>query len=277
MNLGDTKLGRFESVPNEYSPNVLDRVPRCASISHSSFFSGCDYWYVHELSWLDLNGFPLRGVATLAIPSTSTFMVESKSAKLYFNSFRFFVVGSQVALEELIIKDFSSLLGCPIGCKISDFRHNIGTPDCDSIGSCLDHDPIDNISYDIDSCRKYLKIDEASQFCSLRVHTNLFLTHCPVTSQPDFATAVIDYRGLSFDVKGLMKYLISYRHSRNFNEVCCDQVFKDLLNSYSPEHLVLALFYTSRGGISITPARYGGTSVDSSVLSNILGGNIITI
>ncbi|WP_175330243.1 hypothetical protein [Candidatus Ichthyocystis hellenicum] len=268
MDFSKTKLGKFYPIPDEYDPSLLDVLVRGSCAGPRSFFTGCDIWWVHELTWLNSDGFPCRACARLVIPSTSDGLVESKSAKSYFNSFRFTSFVTPDALKDTIVRDFSSALGCRVECRIDSFSYGVGVPA--NIGECLDGGTVKFSSYGNEIRRDGLKLMQGDSR-HVRCHTNLFLTHCPVTSQPDLATVVIDCDSAPFDNEGLVKYLLSYRRSSDFNEICCDQVFYDLHKHYLPKHLVVVMFYMRRGGIAITPLRYGGTSADTSVLPDILG------
>ncbi|CUT17586.1 MULTISPECIES: hypothetical protein [Candidatus Ichthyocystis] len=266
MDFSKTRLGKFYPVPDEYSSDLLDVVGRGSE--DRSFFTGYDIWWVHELTWLNSDGFPCRACAKLIIPSTSDFLVESKSAKYYFNSFRFTSFATLGLLRDTIVSDFSLALGCRIGCYIEGFSYNVGIPV--NVGSCLDDHEIEIGGYGKEISRHCLKLERGDSR-HVRCYTNLFLSHCPVTSQPDLATAVVDCDSAPFNSEGLIKYLLSYRRFSNFNEACCDWIFSDLIELYSPKHLVVAMFYMRRGGITIIPIRHGGTSVDMSVLKDILG------
>ena len=50
-------------------------------------FLGADLWTAFEVSWLNPKGKPQVAIAHFTIPAESTHIVESKSFKLYLNSF----------------------------------------------------------------------------------------------------------------------------------------------------------------------------------------------
>ena len=48
---------------------------------------GYDFWNAYEFSYLDYNKQPTLKVLEIKIPASSSFIIESKSLKLYLNSF----------------------------------------------------------------------------------------------------------------------------------------------------------------------------------------------
>jgi 7-cyano-7-deazaguanine reductase len=91
--LSQLTLGKATNYCSEYNPELLQAVPRTlnrdslAIHAESLPFIGEDVWYAYELSWLNSTGKPIVAVAEFRFPCTSTNIVESKSFKLYLNSF----------------------------------------------------------------------------------------------------------------------------------------------------------------------------------------------
>ena len=86
-------LGKTVNYPDQYDPSILVREPRQSNRKHLNVegdnlpFCGYDVWNAYEVSGLTNTGFPFAGIAKIVYPSDSPDIVESKSIKLYFNSF----------------------------------------------------------------------------------------------------------------------------------------------------------------------------------------------
>ena len=78
--LGNNK----SSINSPGSSKILDPIVRK---NQSSAISGVDYWNAYEFRFLDSNRHPLLKVVDIVIPASSASTVESKSLKLYLNSF----------------------------------------------------------------------------------------------------------------------------------------------------------------------------------------------
>ena len=75
-------------------------------------FHGWDVWHCHEATFLIDSGAPVAGTLKIKYSSDSKYMVESKSAKLYINSFDMCKMGATVekaisAYEKQIADDLS--------------------------------------------------------------------------------------------------------------------------------------------------------------------------
>jgi len=84
-------------------------------------------------------------------------------------------------------------------------------------------------------------------------------SNCRVTHQPDFGELFIYYKSKKvFNCESLVKYLVSFRCEYHFHEECCEMIFKRLYDLLDEEDsLFVGALYTRRGGIDITPIRYG--------------------
>src|SRR5688500_11682725 len=93
MTMQDLPLGRHVDYPRHYDPTLLVPIARSLGRAHIGLeaaalpFTGVDRWHAYELSWLDARGKPCVATATLEVPADSPNLVESKSLKLYLNSF----------------------------------------------------------------------------------------------------------------------------------------------------------------------------------------------
>ncbi len=83
-------------------------------------FFGMDIWNAYELSWLNMRGKPQVAIATISAPADSPNIVESKSFKLYLNSFNQTRVAGVEALLALLREDLSNAFGAPVHVTITE-------------------------------------------------------------------------------------------------------------------------------------------------------------
>ena len=86
-------LGQKVACVDEYDSNLLVAIPRIEnrlaySIDENNLpFYGVDVWHAYEFSVLTNNGLPVTRLIKLKYGADSRYLVESKSLKLYLNSF----------------------------------------------------------------------------------------------------------------------------------------------------------------------------------------------
>lgn len=251
-------LGKNTAYVNEYNPHLLFPIPRAEKraelgITDSPPFFGMDVWTAYEISWLNLRGKPQVAIATLLVPADSPHIVESKSLKLYLNSFNQSRLAGEEALLELLSTDLSSAFGAPVQIKLTlsgDFAQLKMAE--------LDGQLIDRLDIEVDTYspnKSLLLADKASPPVEEKLVSHLLKSNCPVTNQPDWASIQIQYVGPAIDQERLLKYLIGFRLHQGFHEHCVEQIFMDLLRECSPSKLLVLARYTRRGGIDINPWR----------------------
>jgi 7-cyano-7-deazaguanine reductase len=78
-----------------------------------------------------------------------------------------------------------------------------------------------------------------------------FTCLCPLTSQPDFATLVIDYipDRRNVELKSLKQYVWSYRNEGAFHEAVTNRILDDLVAAVAPRYMRLTARWYVRGGI----------------------------
>ena len=88
---------------------------------------------------------------------------------------------------------------------------------------------------------------------SIRLTCPEFTSICPVTSQPDFASIIIDYVPNKFIVesKSFKLYLLGYRNHGAFHEDCTISIAQDIINLLYPKWLRIGGYWYPRGGIPI--------------------------
>ena len=212
-----------------------------------------------KLSWLNLRGKPQVAIATITVPADSPNIVESKSFKLYLNSFNQTRLAGTDALLELLRADLSAALrragagradhagGLRASCKMGELD-----------GLLLDRLDIEVDSYTPDAALLKAEHDEAPVEETLVSH--LLKSNCLVTGQPDWASVQIRYVGPQIDQEGLLKYLIGFRKHNEFHEQCVERIFMDILRQCKPQKLAVYARYTRRGGLDINPWRSNFTT-----------------
>lgn len=254
--LEQTVLGKKSDYVNHYTPDLLFPIPR--TLQRQEFpqietlpFAGYDIWSAFELSWLNLKGKPEVAVAELRFPCTSEHLIESKSMKLFLNSFNQTQFAHVSKVEEVITNDLSVACGSPIGVSIVPLDHANSHLAAKLNGMSLDSQDIEVTEYKVNADLLSCNDKEVSEvLCS-----NLLKSNCWVTGQPDWASVEIHYTGPQINHASLLRYLISYRNHNGFHEQVVERIFMDLLNVCHPSKLTVLAHYTRRGGLDISPWR----------------------
>lgn len=222
-------------------------------------FSGYDIWNGYELSWLSKSGKPEVRRIQIVYSAHSEFMVESKSLKLYLGSFAMTVAESEKHIVDTISKDLSAALKVAVDVKLFKNSDTVGFTNFPQ-SQCIDNIPCECSIYSPDSLLLKAEKKAAEEVC----HSDLLKTNCPITSQPDWASVQIGYKGnFTLDKTSLLRYLVSYREHADYHEACCEQIFKALHEILQPEYLWVKCFFTRRGGIDINPCRFFGMLPDN--------------
>ena len=215
-------------------------------------FGGEDIWTAWELSWLQANGKPVSAVAEIRFAATTRCIVESKSLKLYLNSFNMSRFESAEEVRQTMEKDLGRvaqgnvavrLLGC-------DETSLLGAQK--AFGRCIDDLEAEDYVYEVDP--SLLKHGEGS-VRQERLFSHLLRTNCPVTGQPDWATVLISYSGKKIDEAALLAYIVSFRTHTGYHENCVETLFTDIMERLQPESLTVVGRFTRRGGLDINPCR----------------------
>ena len=267
-------LGQSSQYKAEYDASLLVREPRSSNRKHLGIkekslpFIGCDVWNGYEVSALTNNGVPVCGVAKVVYPSDSKYIVESKSMKLYWNTFNMTKMGDTFDkviknLEDTASKDLSKYLQTDVRVTVfstSDTFSN-DNPYSDKNYKRLEStDEIDAESYYVDVYSETASLLETKHLNSTnrpyKVMSSLLKSNCRVTSQPDWGDVFISLEGTKHPSdKELLKYIISFRDECHFHEEICETIFTRLNNTFEPRSLMVACLYVRRGGWDINPIR----------------------
>lgn len=252
-------LGKPTLYSKQYDPTLLQAVPRIINrnllgIQTSTLlFHGADIWTLYELSWLNNNGLPQVAIGEVIINATSTNLIESKSFKLYLNSFNHTRFSSRTVVSETLARDLSRCAGGKVKVTLRALGELIGTPVQDFNGECIDNQPIRINNYTFTNL--WLAGAAKEPTVSETLVSHLLKSNCPITHQPDWGSIQILYRGPRIDREALLRYLVAYRQHNEFHEQCVERIFYDLISFCQPKTLSVYARYTRRGGLDINPWR----------------------
>jgi 7-cyano-7-deazaguanine reductase len=259
-----SQLGKSSAYVDHYDASLLfplarsDKRAEIGALTNAPFF-GADMWTAFELSWLNPRGKPQVALAHITVPCETTHLVESKSFKLYLNSFSNTVFADAAEVQRRIRTDISVAVWA-------------GGPMQASVGVKLvlpelfDREPLyemDGLSLDrLDiECSRYapapdlLRTEADDQPVTEVLCSNLLKSNCLVTGQPDWGSVQISYTGLPINQAGLLQYLVSFRNHNEFHEHCVERIFMDIWTRCKPVKLSVYARYTRRGGLDINPFR----------------------
>lgn len=255
-NQGAMELGKQSKYESIYNPEKLYAIPRTIKreeigITGTLPFFGVDVWNHYEVSWLTPRGVPRVAIATIVVPCASPNVIESKSMKLYFNTFNNTSFADLAEVERIAARDLSHCAGAPISVTLEPLERaaalQIGTP----AGTSIDDEDIDIGTFSVD--RQLLTTHDEPVRETL--YSNLLKSNCLVTGQPDWGTVTIAYEGRRIDRAALLRYVVSFRNHEEFHEQCVERIFKDIQDQCAPTRLTVAARYTRRGGLDINPVR----------------------
>ncbi|MGV3741685.1 MAG: NADPH-dependent 7-cyano-7-deazaguanine reductase QueF [Burkholderiaceae bacterium] len=251
-------LGKAVRYQSQYDPSQLFSIPRQQkrdelNIAGSLPFFGVDIWNAYEVSWLNMRGKPQIAIATIMVPADSPNIIESKSMKLYFNSFNQTRLGGTDALLDLLRSDLSAGFGAPVQVSLS-LPETFAKLKMEELeGLLLDRLDIEMEDYAVDA--GLLRADANESPVEETLVSHLLKSNCLVTGQPDWGSVQIHYVGAPINQEGLLKYLIGFRNHDEFHEQCVERIFMDILRQCKPQKLAVYARYTRRGGIDINPWR----------------------
>ena len=292
-------LGKDVSYPKGYDASLLFPMPRIdaratlglaglvgeATTASALPFQGFDLWNAYELSWLNAKGLPKVALLRLRVPCTSPNIVESKSFKLYLNSFNQTRFETMHHVFDLLRKDLALALGAELELELVGADQFSNETIAEFVGVDLDKLDVEIDCYQPDASLLKLQGDTsktavASEEADIKaalnasdalgtsaqpkieptsisetVFSRLLKSNCPVTDQPDWACIEIQYTGPAIDHASLLKYIVSYRMHNGFHEHCVEKIFIDILKQCSPTSLSVYARYTRRGGLDINPWR----------------------
>ena len=256
-------LGKTSAYQTQYAPELLFPIARQQKrdelqITGALPFFGVDIWNAYELSWLNMRGKPQVAIATFTVPADSPNIIESKSFKLYLNSFNQTRLANQDALSELLREDVSAAAGAPVSVTVT-MQEDFGRLKMGELDGLL----LDRLDIEVDNYSPspaLLKAVKGQPPVEETLVSHLLKSNCLVTGQPDWGSVQIHYVGQQIDQEGLLKYLIGFREHNEFHEQCVERIFVDIMRQCAPQKLAVYARYTRRGGLDINPWRANFTT-----------------
>lgn len=251
-------LGKQSAYIAEYDPSLLFPIERTAKrdeigITGELPFAGVDIWNAYEVSWLNEKGKPVVAMAEFFIPASSPCLIESKSFKLYLNSFNQTRLSRVSDAAGRMRQDLSAAAGADVRVTLVPLGQLGASANIAQLpGECLDDLDVTIDTYQTDP--GLLQAD-ANQIVQETLHSHLLKSNCLVTGQPDWGSVVIDYQGPRLDREALLKYLISFRQHNEFHEQCVERIFQDVQKRCGASRLTVYARYVRRGGLDINPYR----------------------
>jgi 7-cyano-7-deazaguanine reductase len=276
MNIPEnSQLGKSSSYIDQYDASLLFPIPRSGKraeigIEASAPFFGADMWTAFELSWLNLRGKPQVALAHFTVPSDTLNIIESKSFKLYLNSFNNTRFADVDAVKAVLRTDLSEAAWRDTSRSTGAVASDKGPPSTIGVRILLpelfDREPVyelDGLSLDrLDvECTRYtpapelLQVEPGDAPVSEVLVSNLLKSNCLVTGQPDWGSVQISYTGSAINQEGLLQYIVSFRNHNEFHEQCVERIFMDIWTRCKPLKLSVYARYTRRGGLDINPFR----------------------
>jgi 7-cyano-7-deazaguanine reductase len=257
-------LGKVATYADRYDAALLYPLPRAAQreqigVTDRPIFLGADLWTAYELSWLNARGKPQVALGRFTVPSESTHLVESKSLKLYLNSFNNTVFADIEAVRQTLQKDLSEAVWRG-GVVKSSVGVQLMSPEQYAKEKIAEMDGLSLDRLDLD-CSHYQPAPELLSTASNEapvtetLYSNLLKSNCLVTGQPDWGSVSISYSGAQIDQAGLLQYIVSFRNHNEFHEHCVERIFMDIWTRCKPTKLTVYARYTRRGGVDINPWR----------------------
>lgn len=284
--IASTHLGKKggDGYKDQYDKSLLVRIPRNLNrevygIDNGNLpFVGLDVWNAYEVSALTEKGFPVTGILKIRCSSDSVYHVESKSLKLYLNSYNMTKIGKTIKdveteIENRVTSDLTELLETEVEVSFITEGDNLASEGFEGyvrIQNLIPNlDDIEFTSYKSDPSQlEYSNINGV-----LRLEIDFLRSNCRVTYQPDWGKLYLYIRAHNLpDVTSIAKYVVSHRTVSHFHEEVVEMVYKHFMDRFNPEELMVCALYTRRGGIDINPVRASKLSL---IPGFMVSGNIL--
>jgi 7-cyano-7-deazaguanine reductase len=254
-----SQLGKVSAYVDQYDASQLYPIPRAPKRAEIGLtegrmpFFGADLWTAYELSWLNARGKPQVALASVTVPCETPHIIESKSFKLYLNSFNNSRFDSAEQVRDRLRADIGGAVQGSVGVTLIAPDGFDAQPIEELDGLSLDRLDIECTRYTPAPELLHAAFDE--QPVTETLTSNLLKSNCLVTGQPDWGSVQISYSGPQIEQGGLLQYLVSFRNHNEFHEQCVERIFMDVWARCKPTKLLVYARYTRRGGLDINPFR----------------------
>ncbi len=256
--LAGLTLGQKADYQENYSPELLQPVPRSLNrddlyLGDSLPFTGFDIWTLYEVSWLNNKGLPQVAIGEVRLPADSPNLIESKSFKLYLNSFNQTKFEDWKNVVDTLANDLSACAGKNVDVTLLPLNEFNEEKITAMGGNNIDNQDIEIIDYHFNPT--ILTNAANGEIVEETLHSDLLKSNCLITNQPDWGSVRISYRGKKINQEKLLRYIVSFRRHNEFHEQCVERIFVDIMKYCKPERLTVYARYTRRGGLDINPYR----------------------
>ena len=263
---GDGSAVKPYVTPDDVDSSLLVAVPRYLNRTAYGIddkapnFIGADAWNAYEFSTLLTNGYPISGWLKFTYSSFTPNIVESKSVKLYLNSFN---MARLISSHDEIFKitsriedDLSKATGGEVFVNLEIGDVETVKPITSDFVSLEGYCNVEKMTFD--------QYNESSDILEVvpsigryeRWRSHSLRSNCRVTNQPDWGDVYVHIKGeKSVTPESLLQYIVSMRKENHFHEEIAECIYTRLYNLLQPEELLVACLYTRRGGIDINPVR----------------------
>lgn len=268
ISIASKHLGKVggDGYSDQYNPELLVKIPRYLNREGYSLtgkeFLGVDVWNAYEVSAITTKGQPVVGMLKIVCPSDSEYHVESKSIKLYLNSFNMTRIGNTAKeciseIERRVKSDLDILLDTTTTVTFFSSNEEGVAKSFEGYLNVADEANLDEVDFSaFKSDASQLEVLEVEGITEVKLTSNLLRSNCRVTNQPDWGDVYIRLKGTKIPTaESIAKYIVSHRTVSHFHEEICEMVFKHLTDAFNPEELMVACLYTRRGGLDINPIR----------------------
>ena len=257
--LNALKLGQQTKYAEKYDRTLLQLVPRRLNrdqlniTATQPFTIGADIWTAYEISWLNPKGVPQVAIADVSIDFRSENLIESKSFKLYLNSFNQTTFADFADVQQTLQRDLQDCAQGEVNVRLNSLADYTAQPIVALSGDCIDAQDIEVRDYAFNAA--LLNHCTGEHLVEETLVSHLLKSNCLITQQPDWGSLQIHYVGKQINREQLLRYIISFRQHNEFHEQCVERIFCDLMQYAKPEKLTVYARYTRRGGLDINPYR----------------------
>ena len=257
--LNALKLGQQTKYAEKYDRTLLQPVPRRLNrdqlniTATQPFTVGADIWTAYEISWLNPKGVPQVAIADVSIDFRSENLIESKSFKLYLNSFNQTTFADFADVQQTLQRDLQDCAQGEVNVRLNSLADYTAQPIVALSGECIDAQDIEVRDYAFNAA--LLNHYTGDHLVEETLVSHLLKSNCLITQQPDWGSLQIHYVGKQINREQLLRYIISFRQHNEFHEQCVERIFCDIMQYAKPEKLTVYARYTRRGGLDINPYR----------------------
>jgi 7-cyano-7-deazaguanine reductase len=278
---GDGSVVKPYITPEQVDASLLVPIPRKLNRTQYNIdennlpFCGYDTWNCYEVSFLLDNGFPVSCVAKIVYMARSEFIVESKSLKLYLNSFNMHRFGDTInqaikSATNRITQDLENILETVVSVHLFAFDDEPRRPLTGAFMPLEQMIKVNELEFDRYNESPDILVPSNSN-TPVWYHSNSLRSNCRVTNQPDWGDVYIYMYGKVVPTsQSLLQYIVSMRKENHFHEEICECIYKRLYDMFTPKDLFVACLYTRRGGIDINPVRASSPHLLTEISKNLM-------